>query len=108
MKETIPNFHNTIRRYEDLEAAIARNPRDRVKDVEREIKFVRVRRRNYGMITQALEEGRIPTRICHNDCNLNNMIGKCRLSESLLFRWHWFSSASCDLAITHISNYGNM
>ena len=26
------------------------------------------------MITDALESGEIPTRICHNDCNLNNLL----------------------------------
>ena len=72
--EVIPNFHNTLSRYWDLEKSIARDPKGRVKQVTAEIEFVRARADRYGMISQALESGRIPTRICHNDCNLNNIL----------------------------------
>jgi len=74
VKEVIPNFHNTKSRYRDLEAAIARDPKGRVKNVQKEIAFVRQRADRYGMISDALESGKIPTRICHNDCNLNNIL----------------------------------
>lgn len=70
----IPNFHNTASRYQDLEDAIARDPKQRVAEVTPEIAFVRDRAQCYGMISDALESGRIPTRICHNDCNLNNIL----------------------------------
>lgn len=74
VKEVIPNFHNTLSRYRDLESAISRDPVNRVDDVEDEIKFVRSRTEMFGKITEALESGLIPTRICHNDCNLNNIL----------------------------------
>ena len=74
VKEVIPNFHNTKSRYLDLEAAIKRDPKGRVKYVQDEIDFVRDRADRYGMISDALESGKIPTRICHNDCNLNNVL----------------------------------
>lgn len=74
VKEVIPNFHNTLSRYQDLEKSIARNAKDRVSQVLPEIAFVRARVDRYGMISQALESGEIPTRICHNDCNLNNLL----------------------------------
>ena len=74
IKEVIPNFHNTMSRYRDLEKSIAQDPKGRVKDVQREIEFVRARADKYGMISDALESGKIPTRICHNDCNLNNIL----------------------------------
>ena len=45
-----------------------------MKDVLPEIEFVRARADKYGMISDALESGKIPTRICHNDCNLNNIL----------------------------------
>ena len=72
--EVIPNFHNTKSRYFDLEKAIMNNPKDRVKDVMREIKFIRERSEKFGIISDALKLGKIPTRICHNDCNLNNVL----------------------------------
>lgn len=74
IKMVIPNFHNTKSRYLDLEEAISKDPKDRVKNVAPEIKFVRDRADKYGMISDALESGKIPTRICHNDCNLNNIL----------------------------------
>ncbi len=74
VKEVIPNFHNTASRYNDLEAAIAKDPKGRVKDVQKEIAFVRARANKYSLISDALESGKIPTRVCHNDCNMNNIL----------------------------------
>lgn len=74
VKIVIPNFHNTISRYRDLESVISKDPKNRAKDVQNEIAFVRARAGNYGIIAEALETGTIPTRICHNDCNLNNIL----------------------------------
>ena len=74
VQEVIPNFHNTKSRYNDLEAAIAQDPKGRVKQVQKEIAFVRARADKFGIISDALDSGKIPTRICHNDCNLNNIL----------------------------------
>ena len=74
IKEVIPNFHNTASRYRDLESAITKDAKGRVKQVQPEIAFVRERADRFGMISEALESGRIPTRICHNDTNLNNIL----------------------------------
>ncbi len=74
IKEVIPNFHNTKSRYEDLERSIDLHKDGRVKDVMPEISFIRARAEKYGMISDALEKGWIPKRICHNDCNLNNIL----------------------------------
>ena len=70
----IPNFHNTRSRYEDLEQAIAADAKGRVRSVTKEIDFIRQRADRFGLITDALESGKIPYRICHNDCNLNNIL----------------------------------
>lgn len=74
IKEVIPNFHNTQSRYLDLEKAIAKDPVGRVKGVQKEIAFVREHTYLYAKISEALESGKIPLRICHNDCNLNNVL----------------------------------
>lgn len=74
IKEVIPNFHNTKSRYNDLEEAIKRDPKGRVKNVMPEIEFIRARADKFSMISDALESGKIPIRICHNDCNLNNIL----------------------------------
>ena len=41
IKEVVPNFHNTVSRYRDLESAIEKNRKDRVKNVLPEIEFIR-------------------------------------------------------------------
>ena len=74
IKEVIPNFHNTKSRYSDLESAISSDLHKRVDSVFEEIAFIRARTDMFGIITDALENGIIPTRICHNDCNLNNIL----------------------------------
>ncbi len=74
IREVIPNFHNTKSRYQDLEKSISRDPLGRVREVSDEIAFIRARTDLFGRISDALECGRIPTRICHNDCNLNNIL----------------------------------
>ena len=74
IKEVIPNFHNTKSRYLDLEASVLRDPVNRVAEVTKEISFIRDHAELFGKISEALESGKIPTRICHNDCNLNNIL----------------------------------
>ncbi len=74
IKEVIPNFHNTKSRYDDLEKSIALHQDGRVQEVLSEIAFVRARSDRFGLIADALAAGEIPTRICHNDCNLNNIL----------------------------------
>ncbi len=82
----LPDFHNTLSRYNDLQKAIALDPFDRVKDLSVEITSVESRREFYPLISNALESGEIPTRICHNDCNLNNILfdKKTRLPVAII------------------------
>ncbi len=74
ISEVIPDFHNTMSRYNDLQKAIQNDPLDRVKDLGAEIASVESRKEFYPLISDALESKAIPTRICHNDCNLNNIL----------------------------------
>ena len=70
----IPDFHNTKKRYGALEASVDRDPKGRAAQVQKEIAFYRERANSFGVIADALDLGRIPWRICHNDCNLNNIL----------------------------------
>ena len=74
VKVVIPNFHNTYSRYLDLEKAIETNPVGRVNEVVPEIEFIRQHKDKFRLISDAVESRKIPTRICHNDCNLNNIL----------------------------------
>lgn len=72
--ETIPDFHDTPKRYTDLKDAVSRDEFGRAKEVQKELSLIEERYPCYEVISKALQSGEIPTRICHNDCNLNNIL----------------------------------
>lgn len=72
--ESIPNFHNTPIRYENLMRAIEKDPCGRVASVENEIKFVTDRAEFVHTLEKAHREGRLPLRVTHNDTKLNNIL----------------------------------
>lgn len=72
--ETIPNFHNTVSRYNDFEEAVKADPMGRVKDIEDEINFVRSRKNLCSFIVDGIEEGRFPLRVTHNDTKIDNIL----------------------------------
>lgn len=74
LHDTIPDFHNTPRRIEQLEEAIRLNPLNRVKNVQKEIDFVLSRKEEAGTLIQLNREGAIPERITHNDTKCNNIL----------------------------------
>lgn len=74
LHETIPDFHNTPKRVNALEAAIKADCCNRVKLVSREIDFVLSRKEETGRLIRLNEEGAIPERITHNDTKANNIL----------------------------------
>ena len=74
LHETIPNFHNTKRRFYDFMAAVASDNAGRVKGVEAEIDFLCDRRKIMGEIVDKLDAGILPVRVTHNDTKLNNVL----------------------------------
>lgn len=74
LHETIANFHNTVSRFADFKRAVEEDVCGRVKEVEKEIKFILDREDVAHIICGALEEKRIPLRVTHNDTKLNNVM----------------------------------
>ena len=72
--ETIPNFHDTEKRYETFEKTVAADPVGRAKDVEAEIAFVCAHHNICSIIVDGIKEGKYPLRVTHNDTKLNNVI----------------------------------
>ena len=72
--EVIPDFHNTVKRYENLEKAVAADKAGRASDVKDLIDFARARKDKTSVIVSALKEGSIPLRVTHNDTKLNNVL----------------------------------
>lgn len=74
LHETIPNFHNTAKRYRDLEKAIEEDVKGRVAEVGPEIAFVRERSKELSELHDMLAKGELPLRVTHNDTKLNNIM----------------------------------
>lgn len=72
--EVIPNFHNTVDRFDKLEQAIKDNLSGRKKNVEDEILSAMMRKNLCSTIVDALAKGEIPLRVTHNDTKLNNVL----------------------------------
>jgi len=70
LHDTIPDFHNTPKRYEALEQTIAADVAGRAKQVQNEIDFVRER----SSILNVLQAVGLPERITHNDTKFNNVM----------------------------------
>jgi len=74
LHETIPGFHNTVARYEQLQQAIAENAAGRLDEVAEEIAFAQARKDDCGKLLDLCETGEIPMRVTHNDTKLNNVL----------------------------------
>ena len=72
--ETIPDFHNTAKRYMNLKNSIARNASGRAVVAEKEIEFAKARRDETYVLTGKTEIGDLPIRVTHNDTKLNNIL----------------------------------
>lgn len=72
--ETIKDFHNTPKRYENFEKALNANAFDRAKECEKEIAFVLERKDTLDKVVSALADGSMPLRVTHNDTKLNNIL----------------------------------
>ncbi|MEY2409891.1 MAG: hypothetical protein QOF48_2561, partial [Verrucomicrobiota bacterium] len=74
LSETIPNFHNTRKRFEILQKAIREDHANRAKDARKEIDFALKQEKIVDVILNALAKKRIPERVTHNDTKFNNVM----------------------------------
>ena len=72
--ETIPDFHNTVKRFEALEKAIEADACNRAGAIRAEIDFALARKPITGVLLEKHRQGLIPERITHNDSKLNNVL----------------------------------
>ena len=72
--ETIPNFHNTLSRLEQLDTAADNDKMGRKASVAAELAFVDAHREEAGRIVKMMAAGEIPERITHNDTKINNVM----------------------------------
>ena len=81
--ETIPKFHNTRWRLEELDNAACADKLGRLKNIEAEMKFVDAHRDMAGKVLDLMDAGKIPVRITHNDTKINNVMLDDKTGEAV-------------------------
>lgn len=74
LHETIPDFHNTPKRYAALCEAVEKDCLGRAKKAKAEIAFFQERTSFFGTVITAIRRGLVPERVTHNDTKLNNVM----------------------------------
>ena len=71
---TIPDFHNTRKRYEKLKADMAADICGRVAEVREELDWLLSVEDEACRLTDLYEAGELPLRVTHNDTKINNVL----------------------------------
>src|SRR5439155_17091981 len=71
---TIPDFHNTRKRFTALQQAIQKDHFSRAKEAKAEINFTLKYEPVVDVILNAMAKRKIPERITHNDTKFNNVM----------------------------------
>ncbi|MCI9123422.1 MAG: aminoglycoside phosphotransferase family protein [Eubacterium sp.] len=74
LHETIPDFHNTKKRFAAFCAAVEADLCGRAASVQPEIAFVMEREPEMSVLTDLLKQKKLPLRVTHNDTKLNNVL----------------------------------
>ena len=72
--ETIPDFHNTVKRLNTLFTHVAEDPVGRVAMAKEEIAWLAEVRELAGELWRRYESGEFPVRVTHNDTKCNNVL----------------------------------
>ena len=72
--ETIPDFHNTRARYEQLLDAVEKDPVGRVAEVRGELDYLLQVQDVACKLTDMQQRGELPLRVTHNDTKINNVL----------------------------------
>lgn len=74
LNETIPDFHNTYKRYLNLLEAVKEDKYDRVKSCLEEIEFIKSKEKDFSVIIDGIKVGEISNAVTHNDPKINNIL----------------------------------
>ncbi len=81
--ETIPDFHNTQKRFFRLLAVAEEDPHQRLDAVRAEFDFILKRGSLTNLLIDLAKSGQIPTRITHNDTKINNVMIDAKTDEAI-------------------------
>ncbi len=82
--ETIPDFHNTRMRYQQLREAIQANPCGRRDSVQPEVDYLLSVETEACHLTDLAKAGSLPLRVTHNDTKINNVLFDPETHEALV------------------------
>ena len=74
LKETIPHFHHTRKRYEAFLSAVQEDRLNRAGHAKEEIAWALKHEALADVLIDALAAGKIPERVTHNDTKFNNVL----------------------------------
>ena len=74
LSETIPRFHDTANRVNNLKIAAEKDALGRLSEVRAEYDFAMERAEEAGVMLKLLQEGKLRLRVTHNDTKLNNVL----------------------------------
>lgn len=74
LQETIPNFHHTRSRFENLRRAIQEDKVGRAREVQADIDFAFSREADADVLLDLLAKGDVSERVTHNDTKINNVM----------------------------------
>lgn len=74
LQETIPNFHHTRSRFENLRRAMQEDKAGRLAEVKADLDFAFSREADSDVLLTLLARGEISERVTHNDTKINNVM----------------------------------
>jgi aminoglycoside phosphotransferase (APT) family kinase protein len=83
LTETIPDFHNTRKRFTALQRAVRNDRFNRARTARPEIEFALKREYFVDVMLNAMAKGRIPEHITHNDTKFDNVMLDAKTGEAL-------------------------
>jgi len=81
--DTIPDFHNTAKRFETFVQALEADEYNRAWSVRDEIEFILRHADETRLLVDMIDQGRLPVRATHNDTKFNNVMIDELTGESL-------------------------
>jgi len=72
--EVIPDFHNTVKRYNDLLLSVHEDKYRRARECKDLIEYAQSQEDKISMIIDAIESREVPIKITHNDPKINNVL----------------------------------
>ena len=83
IQETIPDFHNTPKRYHRLMEAAQKDPYGRSASITAELDFIKDRVSIVSKLNDLLLAGELPERVTHNDTKINNVMIHAESEEAV-------------------------